>query len=108
MSIETLTRKRVSILHRYFSYVCDQTHPFQAQDLMALRARFAVNAGVQKVPDSHKWVLKITSLYENLSPVNTYSARRGMRDTVNSLYHDNGGMFRGENPDNCRLRLSRL
>ncbi len=103
-----LTQKRVSILHRYFAYVCDPTHEFGADDLIALRHRFAVNAKVQKIPESHKWILKLTAAFENMTSLDTYSSRRRMRETINDLYNDNRAMFAQANPAEDRIKLYRI
>ena len=103
---EEIVRKRVGILHRYFSYVCDRTNPFTTDDLKALRQRFAVNAGVQKQPDEHKWLLKLTSIFENMGSVNGPDERTALYRAVNRTFSDNATAFKMVNPDECFLSLT--
>lgn len=102
---EEIVRKRVGILHRYFSYVCDRTNPFTTDDLKALRQRFAVNAGVQKQPDDHKWLLKLTSVFENMGSVNGPDERAALYKAVNRTFADNALAFKMVNPDESFLKL---
>lgn len=105
---DELTRKRVSILHRYFSYVCDRTHPCQAEDLVALRTRFAMNAGVQKIPDQHKWLLKITMAFENMTATGNSQDREDRYHAGNAIYHDNRRAFDRQRPEDCMLSLQKM
>ena len=103
-----VTRKRVAILHRGFMKACDDTSPYQIEDLKKLRERFAVNAGVLKVPDKHKWLLKLTKVFENMTSMVTPRDRMAGFATVNAIYNDNEMSFRFVDPDSCQLGLQKI
>lgn len=106
-TLNVLTQKRVSILRRYFSYVCDATHPYQPQDLKALRHRFATNAGVQKISTDEKWLLKITAALENMAPIESSDDRVSLYYAAQKTFKDNRASFMTLDPDTCFLSLER-
>ncbi|PZP56544.1 MAG: hypothetical protein DI586_03335 [Micavibrio aeruginosavorus] len=104
----SLTRKRVSILNRHFSYVCDPTNHFGADDLIALRQRFAINAHVLKIPDDDKWEMKILEAFKAVLPSTTASQKTELYKFAKTMFEDNKADFLASNPDDCNLSVRRI
>ena len=97
MSVENpLTRKRVSILHRYFKQACDHTHPFQIDDLRKLRLRFATNAAVLKPTEEGTQFQHLVSICGQLPAEKLaamYERRFEPREMVQIAFPDRPRLF---------------
>ena len=80
---QEIVRKRVSILHRYLSYVCDPTDTRTAEDLISLRQRFARAASVLK--DGHTEDLEHFIQLAKLCPDPTEDRIERMYDNIRNL-----------------------
>ncbi len=103
--LRCIRQARVHILSKRLGRLCDDTDPYSSEQLIELRNRFAVNAAMLKVPNEHKWILKLTEFFDSVSCAVTPRQRESQYHTIRRTYNEDIEGFKGRNPDLHRINF---